>query len=142
MLGDGRVRFGGRAGETDQDESLALRPGPTHHMVDRFNNRRLHRVCGDVPPAEYEQSYYRQITALEDLEAAEPSLHERGAVYARNYAGAITLATLLTWLPWSARHVLLPRRITPAMGVQAPREHTGRPSGAHLQWYAAGHARA
>src|SRR3954454_12351302 len=32
MLGDEHVRFGERAGETDQDESLAPRPGPTHHL--------------------------------------------------------------------------------------------------------------
>jgi putative transposase len=26
--------------------------------VDWYNNRRLHSWCGDVPPAEYEASYY------------------------------------------------------------------------------------
>jgi transposase InsO family protein len=47
----------------------------TLEWVDWFNNRRLHTACGDVPPAEYEQQHYRQIAALETLEAAEPSLH-------------------------------------------------------------------
>jgi putative transposase len=47
----------------------------TLEWVDWFNNRRLHSACGDVPPAEYEQQHYRQIAALEPLEAAEPSLH-------------------------------------------------------------------
>ena len=47
----------------------------TLEWVDWFNNRRLHSFCGDVPPAEYEQQHYRQNTALETLEAAEPSLH-------------------------------------------------------------------
>jgi putative transposase len=47
----------------------------TLEWVDWFNNRRLHSACGDVPPAEYEQQHYRQITALDPLEAAEPSLH-------------------------------------------------------------------
>jgi hypothetical protein len=33
------------------------------------------QACGDVPPAEFEQLHYRQIAALETLEAAEPSVH-------------------------------------------------------------------
>jgi transposase InsO family protein len=47
----------------------------TLEWVDWFNNRQLHSACGNVPPAEYEQQHYRQIAALETLEAAEPSLH-------------------------------------------------------------------
>jgi putative transposase len=47
----------------------------TLEWVDWSNNRRLHSACGDAPPAEYEQRHYRSITALETLEAAEPSLH-------------------------------------------------------------------
>jgi putative transposase len=47
----------------------------TLEWVDWFNNRRLHSACGDLPPAVYEQQHYRQIAALEALEAAEPSLH-------------------------------------------------------------------
>ena len=45
------------------------RRGPWHHLeavefatlewVERFNNRRLLTSIGDVPPAEYEQQYYR-----------------------------------------------------------------------------------
>jgi putative transposase len=33
--------------------------------VDWFNHRRLHREIGDVPPAEYEATHYRQITSPE-----------------------------------------------------------------------------
>ncbi len=47
----------------------------TLEWVDWFNNRRLHSACGNVPPAEYEQRHYRQITDLETFEAAQPSLH-------------------------------------------------------------------
>ncbi len=32
----------------------------TLNWVDCFNNRRLLQPIGDVPPAEFEQSYYRQ----------------------------------------------------------------------------------
>ena len=37
----------------------------TLEYVDWFNNRRLHRSIGDVPPVEFEQTYYRQIAADE-----------------------------------------------------------------------------
>jgi putative transposase len=47
----------------------------TLEWVDWFNNRRLHSACGHIPPAEYERGHYRQIAALDTLEAAEPSLH-------------------------------------------------------------------
>jgi putative transposase len=47
----------------------------TLEWVDWFNNRRLHSACGDLPPTEYEHEHYRQIAALEPIEAAEPSLH-------------------------------------------------------------------
>ena len=33
----------------------------TAHWVDWYNNRRLHTAIGDVPPAEYEQLYRRQL---------------------------------------------------------------------------------
>jgi len=29
--------------------------------VDWYNNRRLHGACGDIPPAEFEANYYRQL---------------------------------------------------------------------------------
>ena len=32
----------------------------TLDYVDWFNNCRLHRMIGDVPPAEYEAAYYHQ----------------------------------------------------------------------------------
>lgn len=46
----------------------------TLEWVDWFNHRRLHSACGDIPPAEYEQAYYRHITGLETVQPAEPSL--------------------------------------------------------------------
>jgi putative transposase len=36
----------------------------TLDYVDWFNNRRLFEACGDIPPAELEQHYYRQNTGL------------------------------------------------------------------------------
>ena len=40
-----------------------------------FNTRRLHSKVGNVPPVEYEQTYYRQQTTREDPISGEPSLH-------------------------------------------------------------------
>jgi putative transposase len=36
----------------------------TLNYVDWFNNRRLYEACGDIPPAELEDAYYRQNTGL------------------------------------------------------------------------------
>ena len=36
----------------------------TLDYVDWFNNRRLYEACGDIPPAELEDAYYRQNTGL------------------------------------------------------------------------------
>ena len=36
----------------------------TLEYVDWFNHRRLYETCGDIPPAELEQAYYRQTPAL------------------------------------------------------------------------------
>jgi putative transposase len=47
----------------------------TLEWVDWFNSRRLHSACGDIPPIEAEQNYYRQITRVETPVSAEPSLH-------------------------------------------------------------------
>ena len=47
----------------------------TLEWVDWFNHRRLHSYCADIPPAEFERNYYRQITGLETLQPGEPSLH-------------------------------------------------------------------
>lgn len=33
----------------------------TQDWVDGFNNRRLLSSIGDIPPAEYEENYYRQL---------------------------------------------------------------------------------
>ena len=47
----------------------------TLEWVDWFNHRRLHSYCADIPPAEFERNYYRQMTGLETLQPGEPSLH-------------------------------------------------------------------
>jgi len=59
---------------------LIRRHGPwrdLHHLelailewVDWYNNRRIHGWCGDVPPAEYEATYYNGRT--ESAGSAEP----------------------------------------------------------------------
>jgi putative transposase len=38
----------------------------TLNYVDWFNNRRLYETCGDIPPAELEDAYYRQNTGLNE----------------------------------------------------------------------------
>lgn len=44
--------------------------------VDWFNRRRLHSEIGDLPPAEIEDTYYRQLTApADEQKSAQPSLH-------------------------------------------------------------------
>jgi putative transposase len=35
----------------------------TLEWVDWYNNRRLHGACGEIPPAEFEATYYSQLTA-------------------------------------------------------------------------------
>ena len=47
----------------------------TLEYVDWFNHRRLHGACGDIPPVEYEDNYYRSIAGLTEDSPAEPSLH-------------------------------------------------------------------
>jgi putative transposase len=43
--------------------------------VDWFNHGRLHDACGDIPPAEHEDTYYRQIAGLTEDQPADQSLH-------------------------------------------------------------------
>ncbi len=47
----------------------------TLEYVDWFNHRRLHGTCGDIPPVEFEDLYYRSIAGLTEDIPAEPSLH-------------------------------------------------------------------
>nr|WP_231135160.1 IS3 family transposase [Motilibacter deserti] len=47
----------------------------TLEWVDWYNHRRLHSACGDVPPVEYEHSYYRQNAGLTEDQPATASLH-------------------------------------------------------------------
>lgn len=43
--------------------------------IDWFNHRRLHGEIGLVPPAEFENTYYRHNTATATAEASVASLH-------------------------------------------------------------------
>jgi putative transposase len=43
--------------------------------IDWFNHRRLHGEIGLVPPAEHEDSFYRQNTAAATVAASVPSLY-------------------------------------------------------------------
>jgi putative transposase len=47
----------------------------TLEWVDWFNHRRLHSACGDIPPIEFEDNYYRSIAGLTEDQPAAPSLH-------------------------------------------------------------------
>jgi putative transposase len=47
----------------------------TLEWVNWFNRRRLHSACGDVPPAEFEEQYYRHNRGPEKVEAEQLSLH-------------------------------------------------------------------
>ena len=65
------VRNKGPWKNIDDDLEIAVA-----EYVDWFNHRRLHGETGLVPPAEYEDSYYRQNPALATVRASVPSLHE------------------------------------------------------------------
>ncbi len=47
----------------------------TLEWVDCLDNRRLHTELGNIPPAEHEATYYRQITPPASLGTREPRLH-------------------------------------------------------------------
>jgi putative transposase len=47
----------------------------TLSWVHWFNTQRLHSKIGNIPPVEWEQTYYRQQQAREDPISGEPSLH-------------------------------------------------------------------
>lgn len=47
----------------------------TLSWVHWFNTQRLHSKIGNIPPVEYEQTYYRPQAAREDPISGEPSLH-------------------------------------------------------------------
>ena len=47
----------------------------TLEWVDWYNHRRLHTACGHVPPAEYEEQYYRDNNGPDNAEAEQLSLH-------------------------------------------------------------------
>jgi putative transposase len=44
----------------------------TLEYVDWFNHRRLYEACGDIPPAELENAYYRQKDSLAEAVLSEP----------------------------------------------------------------------
>lgn len=43
----------------------------TAEWVDWFNHRRLYEYCGDIPPAELEEAYYRQIHSRQPVGSSE-----------------------------------------------------------------------
>ena len=43
----------------------------TAEYVDWFNHRRLYENCGDIPPAELEEAYYRQIHSHQPVGSSE-----------------------------------------------------------------------
>jgi putative transposase len=43
----------------------------TFEYVDWFNHRRLYEACGDVPPAEFEDAYYRHNNRLTEAALSE-----------------------------------------------------------------------
>lgn len=47
----------------------------TLEWVDWFNNRRLLEYTGNIPPAEFEERYYRQQALAEEAGLKQPSLH-------------------------------------------------------------------
>ena len=47
----------------------------TLEWVDWFNHRRLLEYTGNIPPAEFEEMYYRERTLIEDEGLKQMSLH-------------------------------------------------------------------
>ena len=47
----------------------------TLSCVHWFNEQRMHSAIGYVPPAEFEQHYYRQINPRQQPLSGEPALH-------------------------------------------------------------------
>ena len=47
----------------------------TLEWVDWFNRRRLHSACGNVPPAEFEEQYYRHNRGPDKVQTKQLSLH-------------------------------------------------------------------
>lgn len=48
----------------------------TLEWVDWYNNTRLHSHCGDIPPIEFENTYYAELTTAPTTAGpAQPALH-------------------------------------------------------------------
>jgi transposase InsO family protein len=66
------IRGPARVGPWKTVEEVEL---ATFRWVHWHNTARLHGYLGDVPPVEYEHSYYAAQPAREDPISGEPSLH-------------------------------------------------------------------
>lgn len=62
-----------RAGYLDSDCGRFLKEGElaTFEYVDWFNHQRLYEACGDIPPAELEDVYYRQNNRVTEAALSE-----------------------------------------------------------------------
>lgn len=61
----------------------------TLEWVDWFNHRRLLEYTGNIPPAEFEDVYYRQQSLVEDEGLKQPSLHCPGRFTLVTCTGAL-----------------------------------------------------
>jgi hypothetical protein len=78
------IKPGGPWRTAEQVELATLR------YVDWFNNRRLSQTCGDIPPAELEDAYYRQINSLTEADPSENRVSGlAGPVHAVTWVDAV-----------------------------------------------------
>jgi len=134
----------------------------TLDYVDWFNNRRLYEACGDIPPAELEDAYYRQNNHLADQLTTNRVSELAGAVqsalsvkagqphtpaYAGNGAGRPRIAEARSRSRsqfCSTEHVDQARDCVGTFGkcdLVAPAAAVGEPGGGEILFAQGGHAR-